>query len=153
MKTQQKSTQTTCLISTLFEEDSLVRLFHSLESGADLKMQEERFSLKSLESLQLKDPHFFFLKTYPDSCRTTTAGRLQLSSARFLNWGIMSHGKCVTARISVSPKPERECILSDFLEKEAPEKYFLSERQMGRLLSKLSLEEKGIESTPQGESE
>ena len=83
----------------------------------------------------------------------TGAGRLQLSSARFLNWGIMSHGKCVTAKISVFPRPEKECILSDFLEKDAPEKYFLSERQMERLLSKLSPDVKETESTPQGESE
>ena len=153
MKTQQKSTHTICQISTLFAEDSLVRLFHSLESGVDLKTHEEPFSLKSLESQPLKDLHIFSLKTYPVCYLTTGAKRLRLSSARFLNWGTMSAGRCLTARISVFPKPEKECILSDILEDNAPEKYFLSERQMERLLSKLSLDERGTESTPQEESE
>ena len=87
MKTQQKSTQTICQISTLFAEDSLVRLFHSLENEADLKMQGEHFSLRLLESQPLKDLHIFSLKTYPVCCRMTGAKRLQPSSARFLSWG------------------------------------------------------------------
>ena len=48
--------------------------------------------------------------------------------------------------------PERECILSDILEDDAPAKYFLSEKQMQRLLCKLSPDEKETESTPQAES-
>ena len=151
--TQQKSTQTICRISTLFAEDSLVKLFHSLDEGQVSTMQGEHFSLRLLESQPLKDLHIFSLKTYPACCRMTGAKRLQPSSARFLSWGTMSAGKCLTARISVFPKPEKECILSDILEKNAPEKYFLSERQMERLLSKLSLDEKGTESTLQEESE
>ena len=127
--------------------------FPLLENEADLKMQGEHFSLRLLESQPLKDLHIFSLKTYPACCRMTGAKRLQSSSARFLSWGTMSAGRCLTARISVSPKPEKECILSDILEKDAPEKYFLSERQMERLLSKLSPDEKGTESTPQEESE
>ena len=45
----------------------------------------------------------------------TKAGRFAPSSVRYLNWGIMSNGKCLTARISESLKQESGCILSDIL--------------------------------------
>jgi hypothetical protein len=40
------------------------------------------------------------------------------------------NGKCLTARISVSPKTESECSLSDILEEQVDQKYFLSEEQI-----------------------
>ena len=86
---------------------------------------------------------------YPACYRMTEAGRLLPSSVRFLTWGTMSRGRFLTARILEFPNPERECILSDILESDAPEKYFLSEKQMQRLLCKLSPDEKETESTPQ----
>ena len=114
-------------------------------------MQEGLFSLKSLGLPQLKNLNIFCLRTYPDCYRMTEAGRLQPSSARFQSWGTTSRGRCLTARISVFPNPERECILSDILEKDAPEKYYLSQSQMERLLWKLSPERKVTESIPQTE--
>ena len=136
-----------CRISTVFAEDFPARAFQSRESAEALKMQEEHFSLKLLGSLPLKDLCFFFLKMFPDCYRMTAAGRLRPSSARFLNWGTMSHGRCLTARISEFPNPERECILSDILESDVPEKYWLSHRQMQSLLFKPSPAEKANEST------
>ena len=150
--TQQKSTQTICLISTLFAEDSLVKLFHSLDKGQVSTMQGEHFSLRLLESQPLKDLHIFSLKTFPVCCRTTTAKRLQPSSARFLSWGTMSAGKCLTARISVFPNPGRECILSDILETNVPDKYYTSQSQMEKILSKAYPENKAKGSTEQTDS-
>ena len=138
MKTQDKSNRKECRISTYYAADFLAKVFRSLEDGAALPTQEERCSLKLPGSLPLKDLHIFCLKTYPACYRMTEAGHLLPSSARFLSWGTMSHGRCLTARISVCPNPERECILSDILEKEAPAKYFLSQSQMERLLCKYS---------------
>ena len=114
-------------------------------------MQEGLFSLKSLGLPQLKNLNIFCLRTYPACYRITEAGRLQPSSARFQSWGTTSRGRCLTARISVFPNPERECILSDILEKDAPEKYYLSQSQMERLLWKLSPARKETESIPQTE--
>ena len=145
---QEKSTRKICLISTLFAEDSLVKVFQSQESGAVLTMQGELFSLKSLGLPQLKNLNIFCLRTFPACYRMTEAGRLQPSSARFQSWGTTSRGRCLTARISVFPNPERECILSDILEKDAPEKYYLSQSQMERLLWKLSPARKETESIP-----
>ena len=64
-------------------------------------MQEELSSLRLPELPPLKDLHFCYLKMFPDSYRMTAGGLLRPSSLRFLNWGTMSHGKCLTARILV----------------------------------------------------
>lgn len=149
---QEKSTPMIYRISTLFAADFLVRHFQLLEGAEVLKIREERCSLKSLGLPPLKDLHICSLKTYPACYHMTEAGRLLPSSVRFLTWGTMSHGRFLTARILESPNPERECILSDILEDDAPAKYFLSEKQMQRLLCKLSPDEKETESTPQAES-
>ncbi len=57
---------------------------------------------------------------------------------RWMNWGTMSHGNVLTARITVSRNPERGCILSDILEPVVPEKYYLSQKQMEKILYKPS---------------
>ena len=134
--TQEKLTQTSYPISTLYAEASLAKAFQSLEKGADLTTQEELCSLKLPESLPLKNLNICCLRTYPDCYRMTAAGRLRPSLVRWTNWGTMSHGRCLTAQILESPNPEKECSLSDFLEKNAPEKYCLSRTQIQKLLYK-----------------
>ncbi len=42
--------------------------------------------------------------------------------------GMTSNGKCLTARISESPRIGNECSLSDILEEHVDQKYFLSEK-------------------------
>ena len=49
--------------------------------------------------------------------------------------GMMSHGQCLTVQTLEFPKPEKECILQDFLEENVPAKYSLSPIQIQRLLS------------------
>ncbi len=53
-----------------------------------------------------------------------------------LTWGTAWNGWCLTARISVSPRSESGCSLSDILIPDAPEKYFLSSEQTEKLLYK-----------------
>ena len=61
------------------------------------------------------------------------------------------NGKCLTARILESPNPESGCILSDILIEDVPEKYYLSQQQMERLLFKSRQADRGNESTkPKG---
>ena len=100
---QEKSTRQICRISTLFAEDSLVKVFQSQESGAGLPTQEELCSLKSLGLPQLKDLNIFCLRTYPGCYRMTEAGRLQQSSARFQSWGTTSRGRCLMSQTMPSP--------------------------------------------------
>ena len=110
MMTQEKSTPMSCLISTLYAEDSLAKAFQSLENEKDSAIPEELSSLKLPESLLLKNLNICCLKTCPVSYRMTKAGRLRPSLVRWMNWGTMSYGKCLTAQILVYPNPEKECI-------------------------------------------
>ena len=136
MKMPPKSTPTPYLISSFFAEASHVRLFQLLEGAADSTMQEEPFSLKLPASLPLSDLIICSLKMFPVCYRMTKAGHLRSSSVRWMSWGMMSHGRCLTARILVSPNPEKECSLSDFLEELVPVRYCLSQNQILQLLGK-----------------
>ena len=110
MMTQEKLTPKSFLISTLYAEDSLAKAFRSLENGKDSAIPEELSSLRSPELPPLKNLSICSLKMFPDCYRITGAGRLRPSSVRWMNWGTMSYGKCLTAQILVYPNPEKECI-------------------------------------------
>ena len=151
LRTQEQSIRKTCPILILSLEDSHVSRSASAESAADSRTPEERCSLKLPGLPRLKDLSICCLKTYPDCLTTTPAGRLQPSSVRWTNWGMMSHGKCLTAKITECRKPDAGCTLSDIIEKNVQEKYYLSHKQVGTLLysSKEAVRESGF--TPQTE--
>ena len=98
--------QNECRILIYSVQDFLARHSLSPESEKDLLTQEELSFLKLPGFLKLKDPRILSLKMFPVCYRMTKAGRFAPSSVRFLNWGTMSNGKCLTARISESPKQE-----------------------------------------------
>ena len=147
--TQEQSNQNECQILIYSVQDFLARHSLSPESEKDLLTQEELSFLKLPGFLKLKDPRILSLKMFPVCYRMTKAGRFAPSSVRFLNWGTMSNGKCLTARISESPKRESGCILSDILISDVPEKYYLNQKQMEQLLFKSGQEVRGKESTVQ----
>ena len=139
--------QNECRILICSVQDFLARHSLSPESEKDLQMQEELSFLKLPGFLKLKDPRILSLKMFPVCYRMTKAGRFAPSSVRFLNWGTMSNGKCLTARISESPSQGSGCILSDILMEDVPEKYYLSQKQMEQLLYKSMLANREKEST------
>ncbi len=141
--TQEILKQNECRTLIFYVRDFLARHSQSLDEGKDLPMQEEPFSLKLPDWLQTNDLRIFSLKTYPVCFRMTKGGRFTPSSVRYLNWGIMSNGKCLTARISESPSQGSGCILSDILMEDVPEKYYLSQKQMEQLLYKSMLAKQG----------
>ena len=114
-------------------------------------MQEELSSLKLPELPPLKDLSICSLKMFPACCHMTKGGLLKPSSVHWMNWGTMCRGRCLTARIIMSPKLERECSLSDFLETDVPAEYYLSQKQTRKLLSNAYPGTKETESTPQKE--
>jgi len=57
------------------------------------------------------------------------------SSSPYSNWGIGSNTRFLTASISEFPRLGRECSLSDILEKDVPDQYFLSQSQVEALTS------------------
>ena len=134
--TQEILKQNECRTLIFYVRDFLARHSQSLDEGKDLPMQEEPFSLKLPDWLQTNDLRIFSLKTYPVCFRMTKGGRFTPSSVRYLSWGTVWNGKCLTARILESPNPENGCILSDILIEDVPEKYYLSQQQMERLLFK-----------------
>ena len=51
-------------------------------------------------------------------------------------WEVLNSADFSRAELRQYPNPEKECILSDFIEKSVPEKYCLSQMQIQKLLSK-----------------
>ena len=146
--TQEKCSQMTCPTSNFCAEDFLARLSQLLEKEPDSQTREELSSLRLPEWLEGNDLDIFYLKMYPDCYRITKARRSTRSSVRYRTWGITWNGRCLTARISESLSPEKECILSDILMKDVPEKYYLSREQTEHLLYKSFRAVKGAGSTP-----
>ena len=95
--------QNECRILICSVQDFLARHSLSPESGKDLQMQEEPSFSRLPGFLKLKDPIILSLKMFPVCFRMTRGGHFAPSSVRFRNWGTMSNGKCLTARISESP--------------------------------------------------
>lgn len=72
-------------------------------------------------------------------------------SKRLMSWGMTANGKCLTAKITESPRIESECSLSDILEEHPDQKYFLSPIATQKLLNNFTEEAKAIVSTIQTE--
>ena len=141
--TQEQSKQTECQTLIFCVQDFLARHSLSPESGKDLQMPEELCSSRLPDWLQTSDLRISSLKMFPDCFRMTKAGRFTPSSVHYLSWGTVWNGKCLTARILESPNPENGCILSDILIEDVPEKYYLSQQQMERLLFKSRRADRG----------
>lgn len=136
MMTQEKLYPNSYPISTFLLEDFLVSLFQLPDKGKDLKIPEERCFSRLLELLPLKNLSISSSKMFPVCLTTTKAGHLKQSSVHWMSWGMMCAGRYLTAKISEYPNHENECILSDILEDNVPEKYYLSRKQAEKLLYK-----------------
>src|SRR5690625_4270330 len=123
------------LMSSL--EDSHAKLFQSLGNVKDLMTLEEHFSLKSLVSQVSSDHRIYSLKTLKDYSTTTAEIPLRLSSERWMNSGMMRNGVCLTLKTLEYPKTGKGYSLSDILEEQVHEKYFLSQKATDRLVSRL----------------
>ena len=92
----------------------------------DLKTPEGRCFLKSLGLSETKDPDIFSLKMLRGYLVMTK----EKLSRQYLGfspiWGMSINGKFLTARISEFPKTGRGSSLSDILEEQVDQKYFLS---------------------------
>jgi len=128
----------------------------SLASHSALRVREEDlrilaglFSLRLSESPRLRDPVIFSLKMFGDFSATMKGTRLPPSLQRFQTWGMTCNGKVLTASIMESHRTESGCSLSDILEENPDQKYFLSEKATGRLQSLLQ-SEAGDEEAPTG---
>lgn len=136
MMTQEKLYPNSYPISTFLLEDFPVSLSQSQVREKDLTIQEERFFSRLLELLPLKNLSISSSKMFPVSLTMTQAKHLKQSSVHWMAWGMMCAGRYLTAKISEYPSHEIECSLSDIIEKNVPEKYYLSRKQAEKLLYK-----------------
>ena len=136
MMTQEKSYPNSYPISTLLPADFPVSPSQSQEQERVLTIQEERCFLKLQELLPLKNLSISSSKMFPVCLTTTKAGHLKQSSIHWMNWGMMYAGRYLTAKISEYPNHEIECTLSNIIEENVPEKYYLSRKQAEKLLYK-----------------
>ena len=136
MMMQEKSYPNSYPISTLLPADFPVSLSLSQEQEKDLMIQEEHCFSRLLELLPLKNLSISSSKMFPVCLTMTQAKHLKQSSVHWMAWGMMCAGRYLTAKISEFPSHEIECSLSDILEDNVPEKYYLSRKQAEKLLYK-----------------
>ncbi len=134
--TQEKLYPNSYPISTFLLEDFPVSPSQSQEQEKDLMIQEERCFSRLLELLPLKNLSISTSKMFPVSLTMTQAKHLKQSSIHWMSWGMMCAGRYLTAKILESRNHEIECSLSDILEENVPEKYYLSRKQVEKLLYK-----------------
>ena len=136
IQTQPKSTPAECRISTCFAP--VFRVNRGQHQGINwaLLTPEALSSLRLPDWLKQGSLRICCLKMFPEFYSTTRDGRLRQSSPRFMSWGMVSNGMCVTAQTTKCLNRGEGSILSDILIPDAPAKYFLSPEQTERLLFK-----------------
>jgi len=132
-ETSEQSKQKKSPTTTSLPQDFHAKVLALLENGKGLMTQGGLFSSTSPGYLKLKTQDYSFLRMLKDCYLTTLEALSKPSSPRLQNWGMTSNGKCLTARISVSPRTENGCSLSDILEEQVDPKYFLSEYAMSKM--------------------
>ena len=121
--------------SISFVQDFLAKRFRLQGRGKVSKTLVARFSSRYAELRGIKDLHCYSSKMLKDSLTMTEEELSQSSFNRWMNWGTGSSGKFLTANILGFPRIGNECSLSDILEEEVPDQYFLSQNQVKSLMS------------------
>lgn len=125
--------QKICLISKCSVVDFLARLSLLLETKMDSEILEALYFMKLKELPQLKNLKFCFWKMSKIYYHTIQGKPLKQSYKPFQNWGIYVNGKYLTADILAYHTTEKEYLLSDILEKDVPDQYYLSPKALAYL--------------------
>lgn len=133
MATSPKSMKTNYPTLTASSAASLARHLASPESDVDSMIREVRSSLTSHGFLGRNNHAILSLRTSRACYLTTKATHSAPSSTPLMSWGMTVNGKCVTARITESPRTGNASSLSDILEDQPDQKYFLSAEQASRI--------------------
>lgn len=83
-------------------------------------------------------PRLLFLENVKGLLNHDGGIRSRPLSQPWMSWGMTLNGKCLTARTLESPKIGNVCSLSDILEENVPEEYFLSEEKVSQLIANQS---------------
>ncbi len=130
----QESSQKNSDKLTLLLSDFRAKICRLLESGQVLQAVEAAYSLKRCVLLGSCDPVFLSLKTSKVCLQATKDKTLKQSCEKLPTLGYMSaSGNCLI-QAGFYPKIVSGFTLSDILEKEVDEKYFLSDATANRLM-------------------
>ena len=135
METQQQLTQLNSPTSTYLSEVSLAKHLALLESELDLTTPEGHSFLTSQGFSKKSNHDIWYSKTSKVYLVMTAAGLSRQSLGFSPTWGILWNGRYLTAKISEFHKTESESSLSDILEENVDEKYFLSAEQTAKILA------------------
>ena len=136
LMTFEKSKQKNCRTSTSCVQDFLANLFQLPGKGEDLTTPEAQCFLKSQGFCKTKDRDILFskmLKAY----LITTEEKLSKQYLKFSpTLGIKLNGSYLILSSSEFLKTGKECTLLDVMEKNVSGKYFLSQKQVDKILAK-----------------
>ena len=121
-----------------FAEDFLVPLFRlqGKDRASIWKMPEAHSLLKCFAWLGIGEYHTYFSKMLKDCSTTMKDEPSESYSKSWMGWGMTLNGNYLTAKISESRNTGKGYSLSQILEENPDQKYFLSEKQVKRMLEK-----------------
>lgn len=115
--------------------DSLAKLFQLWENGKALPILEVLCSLKSLGSHLFSDLGFYSLKNVRGILNHEGGATFETILERWMDLGMIWNGKCLTLR-PIFPKAVSRYSLSDILEPNVLNKYFLSQAKLNQLIKR-----------------
>src|SRR5574344_90125 len=118
-----------------FVQDFLANLFQLQAKDEDLTTPEVHSFLKSHGFCPTKSPNTLFSKTLKGYLTTTLDELSELSLKFSPTLGIACNGRFLILSSSAFLKTGKECTLSDVLEQNVSEKYFLSQDAITRILA------------------
>lgn len=121
-----------------FVEDFLVPLFRlqGKDRASLWKIQEAHSLLKCFAWLGIEEYLTYFLKMSKDSSPMMEEQPSESYWKSWMRWGMTVNGNFLTAKISESHNIEKGYSLSQILEENPDQKYFLSESQVARLMER-----------------
>ena len=135
-KMQDKLTQKHSLTSISSVRDFLANLSLLQEKDEDLTTPEALSFLKLHGFSKTKSPNILYSKMSKAYLTTTVEELSQLSLAFSPTLGIKCNGRFLILSSSVFLKTGKECTLLDIMETDVPQKYFLSQEAIQRIMSK-----------------
>ena len=100
--------------------------------------------LREMDWLKPDALYICHLRSFPDYRRLTKDGHLRSAEPRMCTWGIAWNGLCFTQPVQEEKGVGEGCSLSQILIPDAPERYFLSAKQMEKLLYRSHTDTSGM---------
>ena len=127
---QKRSPPTTSFAEAFLANPSLLPVKEKVS-----KTLVARYSSRYAELRHITDLGCYYSKTLKVFSAMTEDELSQRSSTPWKTWGIGGNTKFLIARITGSHRIGKECLLSDILETEVPDRYFLSSNQVESLMN------------------